>query len=77
MQRSIPPVASQRPAILRVRLDYGEDCGKVLPRGCLTSTALAGACGPARFGDVPAAAGRLLRPAMVAGSCGASDVMLS
>lgn len=48
----IPPVASQRPAILRVRLDYGEDCGKVLPRGCLTSTSLDGACGPARFGEV-------------------------
>lgn len=48
----VPFVPTQRPAIVRARLDYGEDCGKV--PGAMSDPALvaSGLCGPARFGEV-------------------------
>lgn len=46
----IPAVDSQTYAVLRLRLDYGEDCGEVVT--CLSRPDLDGPCGTARYGEV-------------------------
>jgi hypothetical protein len=45
-----PPTGAPRPAILRFRLDYGEDAGRITT--CLSDPTLGGHCGVARFGEV-------------------------
>ncbi len=46
----VPSVPTDRFTIIRTRLDYGEDCGRV--GTCLSSPTLSGPCGTARFGEV-------------------------
>lgn len=54
----VPAYPEDRVAILRVRLDHGEDAGVLdagapfWRRNCHGDPALAGPCGPARFGEV-------------------------
>jgi hypothetical protein len=45
-----PAFPEGRPAILRVRLDWAEDAGRL--GGCFSDPALSEHCGPARFGEV-------------------------
>jgi hypothetical protein len=47
---TVPTVPVDRPGIVRFRLDWGEDAGRI--DTCLTDPLYAGACGPARFGEV-------------------------
>lgn len=46
----IPSFPEDRLAVLRLRLDYGEDCGN--ESTCMSRAGLAGPCGPARYGEV-------------------------
>jgi len=47
-----PPVPAPTPAILRLRLDYGEDAGELSGMHCFSDASLSGACGKALFGEV-------------------------
>lgn len=47
---TVPTVDADRIGILRVRLDYGEDAGRL--ESCLSDPSLEGPCGRARFGEV-------------------------
>jgi Tol biopolymer transport system component len=47
---TVPTVTEDRLGILRVRLDYGEDAGRL--ESCLSDPSLVGPCGTARFGEV-------------------------
>ena len=48
----VPDIPEDRYGYVRFRLDYGEDAGLLTPMNCLSDPALAGPCGPARYGEV-------------------------
>lgn len=46
----VPGVPADRMAFLRLRVDHGEDAGRI--DTCLSSPSYTGVCGPARYGEV-------------------------